>query len=139
MCISKVGYKVSLPDNVLIHDVFYVTMLKPVLKTKETTSNTMLALIQPNDMLKSLPEKIVDSRMTTNTTKLLVKRQFVRKCSLPGWMSKALLSIFQNFLGDMEMVTGRVTLQSEFGDMEMVKGRRAMLHSEFEAHKKKSI
>lgn len=52
-------------------------------------------------------------------------------------MSKALLSIFQNFLGDMEMVKGRVTLQSEFGDMEMLKGRRAMLHSEFEAHKKK--
>lgn len=51
-------------------------------------------------------------------------------------MSKALLSIFQNFLGDMEMVTGRVTLQSEFGDMEMVKGL-VKLHSEFEAHKKK--
>lgn len=68
-----------------------------MLKTKEATSNAMLALIQANDMLKLLPEAIVDSRMHRNVTKLLVKWQFVPKV-FSSWIDKQSVVLASSFV-----------------------------------------
>lgn len=58
MC-KSVDYKVELPFDAKIHDVFYVTMLKSALKASEKAEAYFLYLLTANSTIPLIPEQVL--------------------------------------------------------------------------------